>query len=325
MKIAITGASGFLGNYLCKTLTAKGFRLKVLVHRNTDEFTEMGAEIVSGDILNKDSLIKLVEGADVVFHLAAALSLGEKSKTLVHEINVTGTKNIIEACIQKKVKKLIHFSSIKTLQTFSSQDLLDESAPLISHSSSAYDSSKAEAERLVLEAVQQGLNTVILSPTAIIGPYDSHPSYLGQAQIKIYNNSLPMLVSGGYDFVDIRDVIDAAIQAATFGRKGERYILSGKWLSLKDLARTIERITGKKTTRLIAPMLLARVGLPFIRLAGKLSGTLPLYTSESLDNIRFASKHISNLKARQELGFNPRPIEETLADTFEWFEQHKLV
>ncbi len=325
MKVAITGASGFLGNYLCRTLTNTGNILKVLAHNNADEFAEMGAEIIYGDILDKATLNKLVQDVDVVYHLAAALSIGEKSRSLVHEINVNGTQNIIEVCQSQKVRKLVHFSSITTLQKSGANEFLDESAPLIKGSSSAYDSSKAEAERLVLVAAEQGLDAVILNPTAIIGPYDSQPSYLGQALIKIYQNSLPMLVSGGYDFVDVRDVIEASILAASNGRKGERYILSGSWLSLKDLAKTIERITGKKTTKFFAPILLARAGLPFIQIIAKFNGSRPLYTAEALDNIEFSSKNISNLKSRQELGFNPRPIGNTLSDTFEWFEQHKLV
>jgi dihydroflavonol-4-reductase len=325
MKVAVTGASGFLGNYLCRTLTNTGNSLKVLAHNNADEFAEMGAEIIFGNILDKAILVELVEDVDVVFHLAAVLSIGEKSRSLVHEINVNGTQNIIEVCQSQNVRKLVHFSSITTLQSSGANKLLDESAPLIKASSSAYDSSKAEAEKLVLKAVEQGLDAVILNPTAIIGPYDSQPSYLGQALIKIYRNSLPMLVSGGYNFVDVRDVIEASILAASKGRKGERYILSGNWLSLKDLAKMIESITGKKTTKFIAPILLARVGLPLIQLIAKFNGSQPLYTADALDNIEFSSKNISNLKARQELGFNPRPVVSTLSDTFEWFEQHKLV
>jgi len=214
MKIAITGASGYLGSCLCKALKDKETLLKVLAHKNTHEFAKMGAEIIFGDILDKSTLTKLVEDADVVYHLAAALSIGEKNRELVREINVKGTRNIIEVCQSQNVKKLVHLSSIKTLQPVDSKNFLDESSPLITISSSAYDSSKAEAERLVLEAAEHGLDAVILNPTAIIGPYDAQPSYLGQALIKIYRNSLPMLVSGGYDFVDVRDVVEAAVQAS---------------------------------------------------------------------------------------------------------------
>jgi dihydroflavonol-4-reductase len=325
MKVAVTGASGYLGNCLCKTLAEKDVRLKVLVHKNRDEFVKMGNEIVFGDILNKATLQELVKDADVVYHLAAALSIGEKNSKLVHEINVIGARNIIEVCNSQKVKKLVYFSSIKTLQTSDPNDLLDEFSPLITYSKSAYDSSKAEAERLVLQATEQGLDAVILNPTAIIGPYDYQPSYLGQALIKIYQNSIPMLVSGGYDFVDVRDVIEGAINAASKGRKGERYILSGGWLSLKDLSEKIQKLTRKKTTKLIAPIFLAKAGLPFINVYSKFTTTRPLYTSESLDNIKFSNKCISNLKARQELGFNPRPIENTLADAFVWFGQNNMV
>lgn len=325
MRIAITGASGFLGNHVYEILIKNGANINKLVHNNLGKNTGTETRIIKGDILNKSSLLTLVEDVDVVIHLAAALSLGEKKAASVHEINITGTKNIIEACKQKKIKKLIHVSSIKTLQHNSSTHIVDESTPLIQNSSSAYDFSKAIAEKLILEASHEGLDAVILNPTAVIGPGDSQPSYLGKAMIHLYKNNLPLLIAGGYNFVDVRDVAWAVFQSVTHGRKGERYILSGQWISLLELATKIARFSDKKTAPLIVPLSLARIGLPFAALAAKLTGNEPLYTSESLNNIRSSNKNISNLKARNELGFTCTPIEKTLADTFEWFIKYKML
>jgi dihydroflavonol-4-reductase len=128
-----------------------------------------------------------------------------------------------------------------------------------------------------------------------------------------------MLVEGGYDFVDVRDVVDAAIASIENGRSGEQYILSGKWLSLATLSRMVGQISGAATPRMVAPAFLAHLGLPFIRLWAALAGSHPLYTAESLEILKYSSELISSEKARQELGHDPRPVGETLKDTFAWF------
>jgi len=325
MKVAITGASGHVGHCLCRQLVEQGAEIKALIHRNKNQLAEIGAETIRGNVLDTQSLIELFTGVEVVFHLAAQISIDTKHTRQVFETNVTGTQNVIEAFRTTGVKKLVHFSTIHTIQSFSPEKPLDETNPLIKSSKIAYETSKAEAEKLVISAAADGLDAVILHPTAAIGPYDFQPSYLGQALIKIYKNQLPMLVPGGYDFVDVRDVAMAAIAASTKGRRGERYILSGEWLSLKELSLEIRKISNQKTPTFLAPAWLAKAGLPFIQGWAKISGQHPLYTSESLDILKTSSKNISNQKARNELGYNPRPITETLKEAFEWFEENKLV
>ena len=232
---------------------------------------------------------------------------------------------MIETCKALNIKKLIHFSTIHTLKVIGPNITLDEFNPLATDSKIAYEASKAEAEILVLNAAETGLDASIINPTAIIGPYDYQPSYLGQALIKIYQNKLPMLVPGGYDFVDVRDVVKAAINAASQGRRGERYIVSGRWLSLKYLSIKIGELTGHKTPKFVAPSILAKAGLPLVQAWAKITGQHPLYTAESIDILKLSSKNISSNKARKELSHNPRPIEETLADTFRWFEENGLM
>ena len=174
---------------------------------------------------------------------------------------------------------------------------------------------------MVMEEVRKGLNAVILSPTAIIGPDDHEPSLIGQAVIDVYNNKIPSLVPGGYDWVDVRDIVDAAINAITKARTGEKYLLSGKWASLKEFSALISSITGKKTVSAEVPIWLARVGLPFITMYGKLLNQKPLYTSESLTIISEGNRMISNEKARRELNFSPRPLEDSLSDLIGWLKQ----
>lgn len=325
MKIAITGSSGHVGVALCKQLIGQGDEVSVLVHQQKSRLPETGVEVIHGNILDKQTLIPLFTGVDVVYHLAAQISIDQNDNKRVYDTNVRGTGNVIEACKEAGVKKLVHFSTIHTLKSFGDGQILSENNPLISSSKIAYEISKAEAEQLVINASAEGLDAVILNPTAIIGPFDYQPSYLGQALIKIYKNQLPMLVPGGYNFVDVRDVADAAIQAVKTGRNGERYILSGHWLSLKELSLSIGQLTNRKTPGFLAPTWLAKAGLPFIRSWAKLSGRHPLYTAESLEILKNSRRNISNQKAMDELNFHPRPIQETLKDTFTWFEENNLV
>ncbi len=325
MKVAVTGASGHVGNCLIRKLIEKGSEVIVLRHDDEDDLKNMEVQIVEGNVLDKDSLNKLCHQADQVFHLAAKISIDEKEKELVYRTNVEGTKNVIAACNEQKIKRLIHFSSIHTLDPFPMGQTLDETRPMIADTHMIYEKSKKEGEKLVLEAAAKGLPAVILTPTAIIGPYDNKPSYLGQALIKIYSNKLPMLIGGGYDWVDVRDVVDGAISASEKGRPGERYILSGKWISLKDLSNMISQISHRKTPSFVAPSFLAHIGLPFIKLYADLKKEHPLYTRDALEILKNSNPFISSRKAQTELGYNPRPIEETLMDTFDYFKTKGFV
>jgi dihydroflavonol-4-reductase len=185
--------------------------------------------------------------------------------------------------------------------------------------------SKASGERAVNEAINNGLDAVILSPTAIIGPADPEPSLTGKAIVDLYNHKIPSLVPGGYDWVDVRDVVSAAIVAMEKGRKGEKYLLSGHWHSLKELSAILQEQAGKKIVDTILPFWVARVGLPFISLYSILTRQEPLYTRDSLTIIHDGNRMINNSKARKELNFNPRSFSVTIRDMLLWFKEHKYI
>ncbi|MCD4683552.1 MAG: NAD-dependent epimerase/dehydratase family protein, partial [Bacteroidales bacterium] len=281
--------------------------------------------LVKGNVLDSNSLKKLCDGADIVFHLAAIVSIDNRDRDKIFKVNVQGTRNIIDACIKKKVKRLIHFSSIHTLSHQPLDQVLDESRPMLEKTKLAYEQSKIEGEKLVHEAVAKGLDAVIILPSAIVGPYDYKSSLMGHALIKIYQNKLPMLIAGGYDFVDVRDVVDGAINASIEGRKGNKYILSGQFIELKDLSDLIGQLTGQKTPKFIAPTFLAKIGLPFISLYSSIMKEHPLYTGETLDILLSSNRNISYNKARKELNYQPHPIEKTLVDTFDWYKQNGMI
>lgn len=325
MLAAVTGASGHVGNTLCRQLVSRGIRVKALVHNDENDLARIGAKIIKGDILDKSSLKNLCRDADIVFHLAAKIAIDERERDEVYRTNVEGTRNITEVCMEQGGQRLIHFSSIHVFNPFPLEENLDETRPLIGHTRMMYEQSKAESEKMVLNAVSRGLDAVVLTPTAIIGPYDYRPSFLGRALIQIFRNTLPMLVAGGYNWVDVRDVADAAIRAAEKGRRGERYILSGTWLSLKQLSALMSEISGRKTPSAIVPRFVAEIGTPFIGLYSRLRNQQPLYTRDSLEILTNSNRFISCAKAAAELDYSPRPIEITIKDTFEWFKQEGFI
>jgi dihydroflavonol-4-reductase len=340
MKVAVTGASGHIGNCLVRELVKQGARVKILVNNRESKYQEDGytapgeifrndrdetdVELFHGNILEPESLIALCKDADVVFHLAAQIAISNKSSRQVFETNVTGTKNILKAAASSGAKKFIHFSSIHAFQTEPTDQLLDESRPMVETTKTIYEFTKAEGEREVMKAVKEGLNAVIVNPTAVIGPFDYRGSLLGLALLQIYQNKLPFLISGGYNWVDVRDIVSASVQAIESGRKGEKYILSGEFRTLKELSVIMSKVSGCRIP-VIVPGLLARLAVPFFQIYSSIAKTDPLYTSQSLDIIANSPVNISNEKARKELGYSPRPLDVTLRDTFNWYRENNFI
>ncbi|MEI7982847.1 MAG: NAD-dependent epimerase/dehydratase family protein [Bacteroidota bacterium] len=323
MRIAVTGANGHVGLNLCKSLHEAGHQVNAFTHKNDSGIASIPVNHFKGDILNRQSMLPFLKDVDVVFHLAARISITGDHDGIVTRTNGEGTRNILKLATECGVKRFIHFSSIHAFQQQPRDMPLDESRPLVGLEGFAYDRSKATGERAVVEAASNGLDTVILSPTAIIGPVDPQPSLVGKAIIDLYNHKIPSLVPGGYDWVDVRDVVSAAISAIEKGRKGEKYLLSGHWHSLKEFSSLIEHHSKRKIVKTILPIWLARFGLPFISMYSKISKTEPLYTSESLTIITEGSRKISNAKAQAELDFNPRPLSDTISDMLVWLRENK--
>jgi dihydroflavonol-4-reductase len=312
MNIAITGANGHVGINLCSSLQEMGHYVRALNHKNDFGLKHINVDSFKGDLLNQDSLRSFLVDIDVVVHLAAKISIKGDTDGSVQKINIDGTRNILEASRQIGVKKFIHFSSIHAFQQEPLNEVLDERR-------------KAEGERIVLAAVMDGYDAIVLCPSAIIGPVDYEPSLIGTAMLELYNHLIPALVPGGYNWVDVRDVVNGCISAIWNGRKGEKYLLSGQWRSLKDVTTLITRYTGMKTTSTIMPFWVAHVGLPFITLFSKIYGGEPLYTKESLQIIKNGNRNISNAKARKELDFSPRTLEDTIRDLFIWFRENGTI
>jgi len=322
--VVVTGASGHVGANLIRELQEKGRSVRALAHRDRRAFEGLGIETCAGDILDSRSLIKAFKGARCVYHLAVHISISKRDAEEASLINVKGTRSVVHACREAGVGRLVHFSSIHALSSEPRKEEIDESRPLAGASAPLYDRSKADAERIVLEAVKGGLDAVTITPTAILGPWDFKPSYMGKFLLALYHGDFKSLVRGGFDWVDVRDVVQGALAAEQRGRRGERYLLSGTWLSVKDLAALVEEVTGMGAPWFTAPMWLAHAGLPFMGVLSRLKKTEPLYTKESLHALQ-NHRCISHQKATRELGYASRPLRETLKDALEWFKIHGYI
>ncbi len=325
MKVAVTGANGHVGVNLCDALIRQGHQVRALTHQHNEFLSGIPVEQIRGDVMDPESLRTFMEGIDTVFHLAARISITGDRDGSVWKINAEGTRNMVEAARASGVRRFIHFSSIHAFSQQPHDQVLDETRPLVGNGGFAYDRSKATGERIVKEAAANGFNAVIVSPTAIIGPADPQPSLTGKAVLALIHRQIPALVHGGYNWVDVRDIVDGAIMASERGVKGEKYLLSGTWCSLPELSAMIARLSGAKTPTSVMPFWLARVGLPFITAYSKVTGSEPLYTGESLTIITEGSRMISNEKARKELNFHPRNLEITIGDLIHWFEEKGLI
>lgn len=324
MKIAVTGASGHVGTNLCRMLIEKGYHVKVLVHRDVKGLAGLPIETIKGDIRNTEDLVSLCTDCEVVFNLAACISIHKNDKKC-DSLNIESCRNLIEAARQTGVKRIIHFSSIHAFiqEPFDSE--LNETRPLALDSTTAYEHSKAQSQQMMKDASLHGPEIVILNPTSIIGPNDFKPSLVGSALIRFYKGQNPCLIPGGYDWVDVRDVCKAAINAISKGSPGECYLLSGSWRDLRTMAGEIEKLGGHKAPSIRLPMWIAFFGAFFLNLHARLRRTVPLYTSVSLLTLKNSHRNISCQKAKSVLDYDPRSFEETIHDTIKWFNENKYI
>lgn len=324
MKIAVTGATGHVGANLVRALLARGDNVRVLVHKHGKAVEGLDVEVVKGDTRDAEAMERFVAGVEVVFHLAARISIvrGEAKET--ESVNIGGTRNVLAACKKAAIRRLVHFSSVHALATEPAEQPVDETRPLVTDPASPpYDRSKATAQQEVLRAAAEGLNVVIVQPTAILGPVDFGPSAMGQIFLNLYHRKVPAMVNGGFDWVDVRDVVQGALAAAEKGAAGEAYLLGGSWRPVYEVAREAERVTGKPAP-FVVPMWMARMSAPFAELFAKLAGRHPLFTADALHALRI-HRQVSHAKATRVLDYHPRPLHETVTDTYKWFDEAKML
>ena len=328
MKTAlITGGSGHVGANLVRELSARDYKVRCIDfdgdHRAFDGYT---VELIKGSVTDKESLDKAFAGVDVVFHTAAIISLERKNKNLIRSVNVDGTKNVCEVALKHNVKKLIHFSSVDAFIREPLDDPLLEDRPLVVDPNTVpYDLSKADAQRIVLDFCNKGLDASIIHPSGIFGPNDFKPSLFGQEFIKIANGKRPYSINVGYDYVDVRDLCTTAVNCVEQGRSKQNYIVGGNYMDFVYMADIISDELGKKLLRGTLPFFTIYLSLPFYFLQSIMSNSPRAITLDSIHTIKVQNKNIPSKLSKDELGHYPRPVVETISDTIRFFKDSKFI
>lgn len=318
--ILVTGATGHIGNVLIRSLLRRGANVRALLLRGESPAPLSGlpVECIEGDVLDLSSLFDVFRGVRGVFHLAGLISIMPGRDPRVRQVNLEGTRNMLQAAMRLGVDKFVYTSSIHAIQRVES-GVIDESLPYDpGNPYGEYDRSKAEATVEVQRAAAEGLDASIACPTGVIGPYDFRGSMMGSV-IRSAAERKPMLyVDGAYDFVDVRDVASGLIAASERGGRGESYILSGHRISVRYLLESVREITGGRFFQARIPFDLARFAARFTPFYYNACHATPRFTSYSLAVLR-SNSNISHAKATRELGYRARAIYESITDAVHWF------
>ncbi len=317
--IVVTGGGGHLGSNLVRALTARGEQVRVVGIGPADGFAGTSVELVQADVRDREAVARAFKGADVVYHLAAVISLIADPRGVLQSVNVDGARIVAEEALKQGVRRMVHFSSVHAFDLQEHGSLIDEDHPRAGAGAPGYDRSKADGEQAVRDVVAQGLDAVILNPSGVIGPEDSLPSRMGRFFRDYRSGGNRLMLQGGFDWVDVRDVVASALSAAEHGRTGESYILSGHWLDVGELAELAAEVAGAKGSVRVVPARYAKPWAALATLYGRLTGVELALNNESLAALLFGGR-FSHAKAARELGHNPRPLKQTVADLYASFD-----
>jgi dihydroflavonol-4-reductase len=321
----VTGATGYLGTVLVKILRDLGYEVTSLVLPGENvEYISQYSEIRFADVCDAEALEREATGFDVVIHLAGIIDISTRNRALMKRVNVGGTKNIAELC-RKHGMKMIYCSSVHAIPCLPKNQTMTEITDFDPDKvKGLYSRTKAEATKTVLEMTRQGLDAMVAFPSGIVGPNERKLSNIGQLISDFLCGSLKAYVDGWYNFVDVRDIVNGIVGMIENWQSGDCYILSGYEISVGQMLSEIAKASGKK---------MLRVKLPYWFVMGTsylsefyyfLLRKKPLYTHYSLQTLH-SNCRFSNKKARDGIGFIPRPLHESLSDMTNWIMEHFTV
>lgn len=324
MNILVTGATGLLGNNIVRQLlAAKQHSVRVLVRNRSDKsLAGLEVELCDGDVRERAAVLRAAEGCQAVIHSAAGVQLGWTKLEEHRQINVTGTRHIVEAA-QANHARLVHISTVDTLGIGSPTAPADEDSPKVGKIPCTYVRTKRESEAVVEEAIAQGLDAVIVHPGFMLGPWDWKPSS-GRMLLAVAKTFTPAAPTGGCSACDVRDVADGVIAAMERGERGGHYILAGHNVSYRDLWNQMAAISGGKPPFVPAGPLMRVLGATFGDLWTKFSGREGDVNSATV-KMGTQWHYYSSARAQQKLGYQVRPLETSLSDAWQWFQTHGYV
>ena len=328
MTTLITGATGFLGSAIARELLCDGRKIKLLARGNADlrNIEGLEAEVVKGDLRDRESLKSAMTGCSRLYHVAAYYSLWDQDKKLIYDINVQGTRNILETALELGLERVVYTSTVGCIglsadRTPANEDQLMDPATL----SNDYKISKFQAEKIALEMHDRGLPVVIVNPSTPIGPRDIKPTPTGKIVLDFLKGKMPAYLDTGLNLIDVADCARGHILADEKGRPGERYILGNKNMSLKEILQALEKITGIKAPSIKMPYWVAYgAGLASEMISDWITHKDP---TVPLGGVKMA-KHkmfFDPTKAVRELSLPQTPIEVALTEAVEWFKKNHFV
>ena len=322
MKCFVTGATGFLGSHVARQLLSNGAELRLLVRATsrTENIADLPADRVVGDLRDVESLRRGMSGCEVAFHVAADYRLWSRDGRELYQSNVDGTRNILQAARDSSVRRVVYTSSVATMGFGNNGSVTDERTPVsLTNMIGDYKRSKFMAEQLVIEAARSGQDVVMVNPTTPIGERDIKPTPTGRIVVDFLKRKFPAYVDTGLNLVDVKDCANGHLLAMAKAVAGERYILGGENLTLKQILNKLAALTGLPSPTIRLPYAVAyATGVVDTLVTGTLRKQEPRVT---LDSVRMGRKKmfVTSAKAERELGWNPGPVDAALQRAVEWF------
>jgi dihydroflavonol-4-reductase len=322
LRVFITGATGFVGGHVARMYAAEGASLRLLTRQTSrlDSLTGLNADTVQGDLRQVETLRTALTGCDALVHIAADYRLWVRDPDEMYASNVTGTRELLKLAREVGIPRVVYTSSVATMGFKSDGTIVNEDTPvslrdMIGH----YKRSKFLGEQEAIEAAHAGQHVVILNPTTPIGSGDAKPTPTGRIVVDFLNRKFPAYVDTGLNLVDVNEVARMHVVALERGTPGERYILGGENLTLKQILDRMSAITGLPSPTMKVPHAVA-MGFAFFDeiITGKLRGREPRATVEA---VRMGKKTMfaSSTRAERELGFQTLPVYHALRSAIEWF------
>ncbi len=325
MKTLITGTTGFLGSAIARELLKEGRAVRALVRPDADtrNIDGLDLEVVHGDLRDPDSVRQALKGCNVLYHTAAYYSLWDRNRRTIYEINVEGTRNILQAALSAGVEKAVYTSTVGCIGLREDGAAANESTPMDPATlSNDYKRSKFEAEGVAREMHGRGLPVVIVNPSTPIGPRDIKPTPTGKIILDFLNRRMPAYMDTGLNLIDVSDCARGHLLAEQRGTPGERYILGNRNLSLREILLLLERITGLKAPRVRIPYGVAyAAGWASEMVANHITGRPPAVPLAGVRMARYFM-YFDSARAVRELGLPQNPVDKALEDAVRWFCQH---
>lgn len=328
MKVLVTGATGFVGSHVAQLLCAQGAQVRVLVRPTSrmENIADLKADRVTGDLRDLDSLRKATQGCDFVFHVAADYRLWVRDPEEMYRSNVEGTRAIIRAAQENNVRRVIYTSSVATMGFTTAGHIADETSPVtLEDMVGPYKRSKFMAEQIALEAGRNGANAVVVNPTTPIGDQDIKPTPTGRIIVDFLRRKFPAYVDTGLNVVDVKDVARGHLLAMEKAVPGQRYILGGENLTLKQILDRLSALTGLPSPTMKVPHAVALGFAVFDQFfTGIIMRKEPRAT---IDAVRMGRKKMfaSSVKAERQLGYKAGPVDDALRRAISWFQAHGYV